>query len=1055
MRGPIAYMAGNSVAANLLMALILVVGFVSVGQVAQEVFPESSLDAVQVRVPYPGASPNEVEDGIVRRVEEQLESLEDVRRIRSVASENVGVVTVEFEFGVDISEKLDEVKAEIDRIVTFPVDAEKPEVRELTNQRQVMQLAVYGDIPERALKELAFTIKDELTAFASFVDVSGVRNYEISIEVSNADLQSYGLGVLDVASAIRRASLDLPGGVIETAGEEVLIRTQGQNYVGRDFEEIVLLTTPDGTLIRLADVATVRDGFEEADLLTRFDGRPSALVQVYRSSDERVLDVVAAIKAHLETQIRPSLPEGAQVSIWQDESKLLKSRYQLLIKNGVAGLILVILSLALFLNGRLAFWVSVGIFISFLGAFGVMYLMGVSINLISLFAFILALGIVVDDAIVIGEGIHFESEAGRSPLEASIQGAARLGTPVIFAVLTTVAAFSPLLFVPGAVGKFMRNVPIIMIAVLVFSLVESLFILPAHLSHGRRASKEGWISQKLGRVQRRLSGYIDWMVNGPLDRALRFTTHHWGVIIAGAVAMMILSVGLVAGGLLRFTFFPAIEGENVIARIELPQGTSAEETARLAADIEAAGERVAARLQATLSADHPALVKHIFTIVGDFPSLDGGPSAGGGPGLIQSHIAEINMELLEAESRDISAKRFEQAWREEVGVIPAARSLQFQSAIFQVGKPIQAEVSGPNEQHVEEVRDRMKEALGLYAGVYNVEDDLIPGKREIKLQLKPGARALGLTVDDLARQVRASYYGAEALRVQRGREDLRVFVRLPETDRDALGDLDRLRIRTPNGAEVPFSEVATATFGDGPSALNRRDRRRVVTVSADVNEAQGNAQEIIAAIQSDLVPTLQSSYPGLRVSFEGEQREQADTFAALGRGFLIALFVIYALLAIPFRSYTQPLIIMMAIPFGIIGALLGHAFLGLDVTILSMFGIIGLSGVVVNDSLVLIDYINERHRSGQDLSSAVMEGAKVRFRPILLTSLTTFLGVLPLILERSLQAQFLIPLAVSLGFGILMATFILMLLVPALVMAFHALGLHVQSLSRLSASEVD
>ena len=1040
MKKAIAWMAHNSVAANLLMMLMLFVGLISVINIPQEVFPEFSLDSIQITVEYPGATPVEVEEAVVRRVEEQIQSIDGIRRITSVAAENVGTVVAELQLGVDVSEVLDKIKAEIDRITTFPEETEQPEVQELTNRQQVIQLAIHGEnVNEKALKELANRIKDDLSATPeiSFVRLGGVRNYEISIEVSEEALRAYGLSLLNVAAAVRMGSLDLPGGSVETQTEEVLIRTKGQNYTASEFEDIVVLGRPDGTTVRVKDLATVHDGFEDEDLVTELDGTRSVFVEIFRSGDERVLEGVEVVNNYVE-ELRPSLPAGIEISIWQDTSKILKSRLSLLVKNGIMGLLLVVLALALFLDLRLALWVSMGIFISFMGAFAVMVYLDVSINLLSLFAFILAIGIVVDDAIVIGENIFFEQARGGSPVEAAIAGATRLARPVIFAVFTTVAAFSPLLFAPGLIGKITREIPKIVITVLALSLIESLFILPMHLSHKRKRGRRESFLTPLVRFIERIQGWISRQmtrfINGPLHRGLSFSVNHYGKVMAIATGLVIISVGLVAGGYIRFSFLPDIEGENVVARLEMPEGTPTEETQRIMRYILTKGEEAAAEIQSELADDHPDMVQHVYASVGQQPSLNQGPNAQSGTILIQSHLAEINFELLDAEIREPSAESFETLWREKVGAIPNAQNLTFSSALITFGKPIQLELASPDPTLLERAVERVKGELSEFGGVFEIQDDQERGKREVQLALLPNARTLGVSVDDLARQVRAAYYGAEALRIQRGRDEVKVMVRLPEEERDALADLQNLRIRTSTATQVPLSEVAHATLGYSSSNIQRRDRQRVVTVSADVDPDVVSAQEVVTALNNDLVPQLQADYPGLRVSFEGEQREQADAMSALLRGFLVALFVIYALLAIPFRSYGQPLVIMGAIPFGIIGAILGHLLLGLQLGMLSLFGIVGLSGVVVNDSLVLIDFVNQKYREGMPMSEAILVAGKQRFRPIFLTSITTFLGLFPLILEKSVQAQFLIPMAVSLGFGLLFATAIIMLVVPALAM---------------------
>ncbi len=1037
MNRAIAWMARNGVAANLLMLMMLVIGFVSITRIPQEVFPEFSLDTIQITVAYPGATPEEVEESVVRRIEEQIQGVEGVRRITSVAGENVGAVTVELQLGTNVSQALDDIKAEVDRIVTFPENAERPQIQELTNRQQVIQVAVHGNVDERALKELANRIKDDLTTLPeiSYISIGGTRAYEIAIEVSEENLRGFGLQIADVTRAVRLGSLDLPGGSMETASEEILIRTKGQSYTAAEFGEIVVRARPDGSVVRLKDIATVRDTFEEVDLLSTFDGEPAAFVEIYRTADERVLEIVAAVKGYID-ELRPSLPAGVSLSIWQDNSEILQSRLSLLIKNGLMGLLLVIISLTLFLDTRLAFWVSAGIFVSFMGTFGVMIYLGVSINLLSLFAFILAIGIVVDDAIVIGENIYSEQHGGGSPLEASIRGATRLGGPVIFAVLTTVAAFSPLLFAPGVIGKITGEIPKIVISVLVLSLVESLFILPAHLAHKRDRSGDhpNILLQFIRWVQSGVQYQLQRFIEGPLDWVLRFSVRHYGIVIACAISTILLTAGLVGGGYINFSFLPDIEGENVIARLELPEGTPPEQTRQVAAFIQAGAEEAAAEIQAGLDDDHPPLIQHMYLSVGSQPSLNAGPNAQSGANLSQSNVAEINIQLLNSEVRVPSAEAFETLWRDKVGAIPNAKTLSFSSALITLGKPIQMELSAPDPDVLNAAVERAKAELAGFAGVYDILDDQEQGKREVKLALKPLAQTMGVSLDDLARQVRGAYFGDEALRIQRGRDEVKVMVRLPESERDALADLQNLRIRTAGGAQIPLAEVAEASIGYGTSSIQRRDRRRVVTVSADIDPETTSAQDVVAALNTTVVPRLEADYPGLRASFEGEQREQADTLSALLRGFLIAMFAVYALLAIPLRSYGQPLIIMSAIPFGIIGAIVGHIVLGIDLGILSLFGIVGLSGVAVNDSLVLIDFINQRKGEGAETPQAVVDAGKARFRPILLTSLTTFLGILPLILEKSVQAQFLIPMAVSLGFGIVFTTVITMSLVPALTM---------------------
>ncbi|MFV2007338.1 MAG: efflux RND transporter permease subunit [Longimicrobiales bacterium] len=1037
LHGPVAYMAKHKVASNLLMIFVILAGLVSLGALVQEVFPEFSLDMVLVSVRYPGATPDEIEESILLKIEEQVQSIEGIDEITSTAAEGLATVTLQLELGVDLSAVLNDVKAEVDRITTFPIDAERPEIRELTNRQSGIKIAVFGDVSERTLKEIAYRTEDALAALdkVSYVETSGVRRYEISIEVEQNTLRALGLTLGDVSRAVRQSSLNLSAGKIETRDEQVRVRTLGQNYDQQDFEAIVIISRPDGTVVRLGEIATVRDGFEDADLITRYNGRPAALVEVYRTSDERVLEIVEAVEAALENDIIPGLPAGVSLEVWDNDADILSDRLELLLKNGALGLLLVMIALTLFLELGLALWVAAGIALSFVGTLAVMMVLGVSINVMSLFGFILAVGIVVDDAIVVGENIYSEREKGVPGLLAAVRGAKRITGPVIFAVLTTITAFAPLLFVPGVMGKILGAIPVIVISVLLLSLMESLLILPHHLSHlpEPHTRKKHGISRRIMLIQTAVDARLQAFIQGPLDRALRFTVREPGIIIAGAVAMIIVSVALVPAGLIQVEFFPSVEGDNVIADLEMPEGTAVSRTSAVAEQLRLAAERAVERLESERPEGSPPLVRGVYSVVGKPPPL-GGPIAAISASAPVSNRAFVNVRLLAAEQRTVTARRFEQVWREEVGNVPEVRSLTFMADVLNLGPPVQVELSHPDPERLEAAGRRVVAELESLAGVFDVKTDQDQGLREIQLRLKPEAHSLGLTLDNVARQVRAAFFGDEALRVQRGREDMRVYVRLPESERNAIADVEDYIVRTPGGGEVTLSRVASVSFGKSPTTIRREGGRRILTVTADVDPAVLTGQDATGELENVIIPRLAAEDARLRFNFGGEQQEQQESFASIGRGFVLALLVIYALLAIPFGSYIQPLIIMAAIPFGIIGALLAHLFMGLSLGLLSLFGIIGLSGVVVNDSLVMIDFINERCRNGVPARDAIVEGAKSRFRPIMLTSLTTFLGVSPLVFERSLQAQFLIPMAASLAFGILFATAILMLLVPALAM---------------------
>lgn len=1031
-RGVVAYMARNGVAANLLMLFFFIAGIASFGTIVQEVFPENSLDTVQVSVSYPGATPDEVEESIVQKIEEAVEAVDGVKKVTANAYEGSGAVSVELELGTDIDRALDDVKAEIDQIQTFPDEAEEPDVRELTTRQSVVRIAIFGDVPEAALKEVAYQLEDSLAALdeVSFVDTSSIRDYEVSIEVPQNTLQAFGLSLNDISQTVAASSLDSPAGSIDTDSEEVRVRTIGQNYNQQNFEDIVLVSNENGALIKLGQVATIKDGFQDADLLPLYNGKPVAFVEVFRTSDERVLDVAAAVRQYLENDFTATLPEGVSYAIWSDDSELLNDRLSLLLKNAAIGLFLVLLALTLFLDIRLAMWTAVGIGVTFVGAIYLLDLAGSSINMFSLFGFILALGLVVDDAIVVGENIYAQRENGRTGLGASITGARRVTVPVIFAVLTTVAAFSPLFAIGGAIGKLVADIPLVVIAVLFLSLIESLLILPYHLSHlpAPGTPNLNIVTRFFEQLQAKVDRYYQAFVNGPLDRALNFSLRMPYVIVAGAVAILILFASFIPAGIIKVGFFPSVESDVVTANLEMPAGTTIEQTEKIARLIEQGGRQAFAEFEAGQSEDESSPLRGIFTSVGQ-SERETGPN--GGSATLASNLATVQFSFVPGDQRALDAKEFEAAWRDAVGPLVEVRSLVFASELISVGAPVNVQLSDPDPAIVEAASAQLMEELARFAGVFDIETDQDEGLQEIQLRLKPAARTLGVTLQDVALQVRAAFFGSEALRVQRGREDVRVYIRLLEEERNSITDVERFRVRVPGG-EVALATLAEVSFGEAPSVIRRTDGRRITTITADLDDDVVTGQEIADALSDDIMPRLKADYPQLLYSLGGEQEEQAESFGDLTTAFLFALLAIYALLAIPFRSYVQPLIIMAVIPFGIIGALIGHILLGLQLVVLSIFGIIALSGVIVNGSLVMIDFINENLRNGMPIEEAIISGAKSRFRPIMLTSLTTFLGVAPITFETSIQAQFLIPMSASLGFGVLFGAFILQLLIPAL-----------------------
>ncbi|MDH3628769.1 MAG: efflux RND transporter permease subunit [Acidobacteriota bacterium] len=1044
MNRAIEWFATNTVAANLIMVLVIVGGLVSIvglplgkinidSAIRQEVFPEFSLDLLTITVPYLGASPEEVEEAVCVRIEEAILGVDGVKRVTSNAAEGMGVATVELMLGEDIRRVLDDVRSRIDAIDTFPAETERPVIRELTNRREVIDIAVSGPADTRALRHLADRVRDDLARLPeiTLTEVSTSREFEISIEVSEADLRRHGLTLGFVADAVRRSSLDLPGGQVKTEGGEILLRTSGQAETGVQFESLVLLARPDGTRLLLGDVATVRDGFADTDQWARFNGHPAQIVQVFRVGDQDALSIASAVENYIE-RVEPTLPEGIELTTWNDASRILRGRRDLLARNGMTGLALVFLNLALFLRFRLSFWVGIGLVIAFLGAFWMMPMLDVSINLISLFAFILVLGIVVDDAIVVAENIHSHQRRHGDMLRGAIEGAQEMAIPVTFAVLTTVAAFSPLLSVPGSTGKVMAVIPLIVIPCLLWSLVESLWVLPAHLAHGDRPLTEshGWLATHWNRVQQGVAGGLRKFIARVYQPALDFALEWRYLTLAVGLALLILTGAMIKSGTVRFIFFPNVESDIIAASITLPPGTPAQQTSEAVRTLEEAAERLRTEVVAETGQD-PFV--NLVAVVGEHPFSRAQAQNGGGFAAreISANLGELTIELLPSEERSIGSEDLANRWREMAGRIPDAIQTSFTSSLFSPGDDVNVQLTGPDLDELRLVADQLKTELGNFAGVYQISDSFRDGKRQIDLDIKPRAEILGLTRSDLARQVRQAFYGEEAQRIQRGRDDVRVMVRFPEDERRSLANLENMRVRTPSGDEIPFSTVAAVRDGRGYASVRRVDRRRAINVTADVDAAQATPGKIIEQVQRELLPGILRDHPAVGYTFEGQQSEQRETLGGLMRGFVVALIVIFALLAVPLRSYLQPVLIMVAIPFGLVGAVWGHVVLGMPLTILSMFGLVALTGVVVNDSLVLVHHINRQRETASTVFDAVRNSGASRFRPILLTSMTTFFGLVPLMLERSMQARFLIPMAVSVAFGVVFATLITLGLVPS------------------------
>ena len=1026
MNRAIEWFARNPVAANLTMFLIVVGGFIAIPTIRMEVFPEFDLDMVTVEVNYLGAAPEEVEQAICLRIEEAIEGVDGIKRITSTASEGRGFVRIELELGADTRKVVDDIKSRVDAIDTFPDETEKPIVREMTSQRQIIEVAVSGDVDERTLKQIAEGVRDELAAIPEItqVEIGSARPYEISIEVSEATLRRHGLTFDQVADAVRRSSLDLPGGSVRAETGEILLRTKGQAYRGAEYENLVLLTRADGTRIHLGDVAEVVDGFAETDQFGRFDGEPAVLISVSSAGDQSAIDIAASVHDYVE-RTQAEIPEGISLTIWQDQAKILDDRLSLLLRNGATGFVLVFIVLALFVELRLAFWVSLGIPISFLGALWLMPGLDITLNMITLFAFILVLGVVVDDAIIVGENVYTHQQRHGQGLKGAIDGTREIAVPVVFAVLTTIAAFSPLLAVPGTMGKIMRVIPLIVIPCLLFSLVESLWILPAHLSHpkprdpSRRRGPWLWL-------QGRVAGGLHWFTHRVYSPSLEFALGWRYLTAAVGISTVIVTGGMVYAGWVVFEFFPTVEADRMSASVTMPQGSPASLTEDAVRRLEAGAEALQREFREETGFD---VVQHMYAAIGDQPTSRQNLLGPGG-GTAASHLGEVTIELAPAEERPIGSDALLERWREATGGVPQAVELSFEASMMNTGDDIDVQLTGTDVDEVRLVTVALKERLAQYAGVYEIADSFREGKQEVQLGITPAAESLGLTLADLGRQVRQAFYGEEAQRIQRDRDDVRVMVRYPRDERASLGDLENMRVRTPNGVEVPFDQVAVVEPGRGYATITRVDRRRAINVTAAVDTAVMSANDVNNDLEERVLPEILAEHPGVYVTFEGSQSEQRDAIGGLQRGFGLAMVALFILLAVPLKSYVQPVIIMLAIPFGLVGAFWGHVLMGLNLTIMSMFGVVALAGVVVNDSLIMVHFINQKRQRGATIDVAARASGVARFRPILLTSLTTFAGLSPILLEKSMQARFLVPMAASLAFGVLFATFVTLILVP-------------------------
>jgi multidrug efflux pump subunit AcrB len=1019
----IAWFARNSVAANLLLIAIAVGGLLAIQTgVTLEVFPPAEPRRIDVGVSLRGATPEDAELGIAVRIEEAVQDLEGIEQIISRSVEGGTTVSIEVDPDYDPRALLDDVKSRVDAINTLPVDAERPVINLVTRRFNVIEVVISGQYGEREIREFAEQVRDDLLRVDGItqVELKDVRNYEIAVEISQDQLRQYDLSLAEVAQAIRSSSSDFSAGNVRTVGGDVLIRSKGQAYQRAEFENIVVKTGRDGSIIRLGDIAQVRDAFEESSITTRFDGETAALIGVSRVGDQSAIDIADKVREYID-QRQATLPVGMSLSYWDDDSVVLRNRRGILTSSAIQGSILVIVLLTLFLRPAIALWVFVGIPVSFLGAFILMALFGFSLNVMSAFGFILVLGIVVDDAIVTGENVYRHMRDGDDSLRAAIDGTREVATPVTFGVLTTIMAFLPLLYIDGRLGDIFANIPAVVIPVLLFSLVESKFVLPAHLKN-IRIHHEGDRQSRLQNWQRRFANGFENAIVRFYRPLLSLALRHRYATLASFVGVFIVIVALLASGWTRFTFFTRIDSETARASLSMPVGTPFEVTDRHIQRILAEAQALRDRYRDPETGE--SLILNVLANTG---------SSGGA-----THTGRVQFEIMPPERRtmEISTSQLVSEWRKAIGPIPGAEQLNFRSDFFRAGDPVNIQLRGSSLETLAQIGEMVKAHLSTYPGVYEIADSMSDGKQEIRVDLTQQGHVLGLTRSEILGQLGQAFRGFEAQRIQRGRDDVRVLVRLPAEERASLETLSELLIQTSDGRQIPLSAVAQLTPGRGPSQITRIDRYRTLSVTAEVDKANTNMVVLQQSI-NEYMDQLLAQFPGVTYQAEGEARQQRESFGSLQLGLMVVLFGIYCLLALPLRSYTQPLVVMSVIPFGIIGAVGGHWLMGYDVSILSLLGVMALIGVVVNDSLVLVDYINQQRRSGIPIMEAVKLSGVARFRPVMLTSLTTFFGLTPLLLEKSTTAQFLIPMAISLAFGILFATLITLILVPTNVMIGH------------------
>lgn len=1018
--GIIRWFAGNHVAANLLMLMLLLGGAVALLQIRQEVYPSFQLDFVDVEVAYPGATPTEIETGVIFAIEEAVRTLTVAGRVEATASEGMGSVLIELAEGADRNRALQDITSAVSRIASFPEETEEPVVAIRDERTPVYWLAIAGPLTERQLFQLAERMRRDLLAKPNIsqIDITPIRSPEITFEIPQAQQRALGLSLEEIAELIRENALNAAGGTVRTSGGDIVLRTQERRDAGSAYGDIPLVTGEDGSKVLLRDVATIRDGFEDIAFQNFYNGGRGTAFWIYQNGDEKPLEIAETVQTYLE-ELRPTLPEGVVIDAIQDQATQYDSRITLLIENGLIGLVFVMIVLGLFLEARLAFWVAAGIPTTLIGALLLLPLFDASVNMISLFGFIVTLGIVVDDAVIVGENIFHKINQGTGRMDAAIEGAREMVVPVLFAVGTNIIAFLPLLFVPGETGRFFAPLPAVVTAVFLISIIEALLILPAHIGRGRRDSSENEPSA-VSRIQRRFSEGFENVTDRFVVPAVRAAIRHRPLTIAIVSALVGISIAYGLSGRIPYSFSPVIAGLRVDAEVQTAPGAPFGDTVRVAQEVEAAGLRAAAELG---GADE--VLKGRMNVIGR----------------LGENWADVNFILVEPENRDFDQAAFAQLWREEIGELPGLDALYFEwEEGPSSGSGLTIELSHPDPLSLEAAAEELASTLAQFDGVTDVRDGFASGNPTFDVELLPGGRALGLTADSVTRQIRHAFFGAEALRLQRGRHETRVMIKNPEAERRRVYDVENLIIRTPNGGEALLTQIAKLQPNRAFTEIIRIDGRRVLAVTSNVVPEIISVSGVRAAVETNIFPELRASYPELEIGYGGRQREESRAMNRLSWGLGVSVIVVFGLLASLLRSYGQAFIVLSAIPVAGAAAILGHIIRGADFSVVSLFGIIALGGLAINGSYVLADEFNRLNR-GQNIPiiDAAVGAARRRFRPIFLTSVTTFAGLSPMIFETDPQALFLVPMAIALGFGTLLSGLVIIFVLPCL-LVIHAIA---------------